>query len=90
MTGVTGFTGSVGFTVSTGFISVGVGVGVATGVTGVAGVTVQSAFIVAPLGVVDDVTGAGGGVVGVGACVCQACGVALVQTAGIVPALAIF
>jgi len=48
---------------------------------GVAGVTVQSAFIVAPLGVVDEVTGA----VGVGACVCSACGVTLVPTAGLSP-----
>lgn len=68
----------------------GGGVVVVTGVTGVAGVTVQSEFIVDPFGVVDEVIGAGGGVVGVGACVCPACGVTLVQTAGIVPALAIF
>lgn len=68
------FTGSGGFTsaVTTGAVVVG----------GVAGVTVQSAFIVAPLGVVDEVTGAGGGV---GACVCSACGVTLVPTAGLSP-----
>lgn len=52
----------------------------------VGAVTVQLSSKVAPLGVVDEVTGAGGGVVGVGACTCSACGVTLVHTAGIVPA----
>ena len=61
-----------------------VGVDGVVGVTG-GGATVQSALNVAPLGVVVGAVGK----TGVGACVCPACGVTLVQTCGIVQTLAI-
>jgi hypothetical protein len=81
----TGATG-VGVSVLTGAGVIGV-----VGVTSAFGVTTQLASKVAPLGVVVGACGVtGAGVTGAGACVCQACGVTLVQTAGISQALAIF